>query len=155
MLELPGQRRVKFFNTSPPLSVVFLVLALFPTFVLVLIVTVVLESSDQRRVRILYTLNPHCIIQTSVAEKLHCKDVSALPGASLEVLVHEEPSVGFLDLLYALEQHKSISTEYGLNVSVHQHWRFGDLIRRQLILTDMTMRLQWQMGLKPTRTRLA
>ena len=38
----------------------------------------------------------------------------------------KNPSVGFLDLLYALEQHKSISTEYGLNVSVHQHWRFGD-----------------------------
>lgn len=34
--------------------------------------------------------------------------------------------VGFLDLLYALEQRKSISTEYGLNTSVHEHWRFGD-----------------------------
>ena len=28
----------------------------------------------------------------------------------------KNPAIGFLDLLYALEQHKSISTEYGLNV---------------------------------------
>ena len=38
----------------------------------------------------------------------------------------KNPAISFLDLLYALEQHKSISTEYGLNVSIEQHWRFGD-----------------------------
>ena len=38
----------------------------------------------------------------------------------------KNPNISFLDLLYALEQHKSISTEYGLNVSIEQHWRFGD-----------------------------
>ena len=35
-------------------------------------------------------------------------------------------NIRFLDLLYAIEQHKSISTEYGLNASIEQHWRFGD-----------------------------
>ena len=38
----------------------------------------------------------------------------------------KNPAISFLDLLYALEQHKSISTEYGLNVSIEEHWRFGD-----------------------------
>ena len=38
----------------------------------------------------------------------------------------KNPAISFLDLLYALEQHKSISTEYGLNVSIEQHWRLGD-----------------------------
>ena len=34
----------------------------------------------------------------------------------------KNPAISFLDLLYALEQHKSISTEYGLNVSIEEHW---------------------------------
>ena len=38
----------------------------------------------------------------------------------------KNPTISFFDLLYALEQHKSISTEYGLTVSIEQHWRFGD-----------------------------
>ena len=38
----------------------------------------------------------------------------------------KNPNVSFFDLLFALEQHKSISTEYGLNVSIEQHWRLGD-----------------------------
>ena len=38
----------------------------------------------------------------------------------------KNPNISFFDLLYAIEQHKSISTEYGLNVSIEQHWRFGD-----------------------------
>ena len=38
----------------------------------------------------------------------------------------KNPNIRFFDLLYAIEQHKSISTEYGLNVSIEQHWRFGD-----------------------------
>ena len=38
----------------------------------------------------------------------------------------KNPNISFFDLLFALEQHKSISTEYGLNVSIEQHWRFGD-----------------------------
>ena len=32
----------------------------------------------------------------------------------------------FDDLLEALGLYKDISTEYGLNQSVHQQWRFGD-----------------------------
>ena len=39
----------------------------------------------------------------------------------------KNPNISFFDLLYALEQHKSISTEYGLNVSIEPApWRFGD-----------------------------
>ena len=38
----------------------------------------------------------------------------------------KNPTISFFDLLYALEQHKSISTEYGLYVSIERHWRFGD-----------------------------
>ena len=38
----------------------------------------------------------------------------------------KNPAISFFDLLFALKQHKSISTEYGLNVSIEQHWRFGD-----------------------------
>ena len=38
----------------------------------------------------------------------------------------KNPGISFFDLLYALEQYKSITTEYGLNVSIEQHWRFGD-----------------------------
>ena len=38
----------------------------------------------------------------------------------------KNPNISFFDLLFALEQHKSISTEYGLNVSIEQHWRLGD-----------------------------
>ena len=38
----------------------------------------------------------------------------------------KNPDISFFDLLFALEQHKSISTEYGLNVSIEQHWRLGD-----------------------------
>jgi hypothetical protein len=34
--------------------------------------------------------------------------------------------VQFNELLDALERYKDISTEYGLNHSVHQNWRFGD-----------------------------
>ena len=36
------------------------------------------------------------------------------------------PERNFDDLLEALDLYKDISTEYGLNQSVHQHWRFGD-----------------------------
>ena len=36
------------------------------------------------------------------------------------------PRAKFDDLLEALDLYKDISTEYGLNQSVHQHWRFGD-----------------------------
>ena len=55
---------------------------------------------------------------------------------------HEKnPNISFFDLLYAIEQHKSISTEYGLNVSIEQHWRFGDPTRRQLHRIGMTMKL--------------
>ena len=38
----------------------------------------------------------------------------------------KNPNISFFDLLFALEQHESISTEYGLNVSIEQHWRLGD-----------------------------
>lgn len=31
------------------------------------------------------------------------------------------PTANFTDLLFSLEQHKNISTEYGLNRSIHQH----------------------------------
>ena len=37
-----------------------------------------------------------------------------------------DPAVQFGELLDALEHYKDISTEYGLNVSVHHNWRFGD-----------------------------
>ena len=126
VLELPGQRRVRFFNTSPPLSVVFPVLAFFPSLILVLIVTVVLESSDQRRVRILSPSTP-TVSSKQVLQRSCIAKMSLLSREQvLKSWYTKNPSVGFLDLLYALEQHKSISTEYGLNVSVHQHWRFGD-----------------------------
>ena len=35
----------------------------------------------------------------------------------------KNPDISFFDLLFALEQHKSISTEYGLNVSALEVWR--------------------------------
>ena len=37
-----------------------------------------------------------------------------------------DPAVQFGELLDALEHYKDISTEYGLNLSVHHNWRFGD-----------------------------
>ena len=37
-----------------------------------------------------------------------------------------DPRAKFDDLLEALDLYKDISTEYGLNQSVHQQWRFGD-----------------------------
>ena len=37
-----------------------------------------------------------------------------------------DPRAKFDDLLEALGLYKDISTEYGLNQSVHQQWRFGD-----------------------------
>jgi len=37
-----------------------------------------------------------------------------------------DPRAKFDDLLQALGLHKDISTEYGLNQSVHQQWQFGD-----------------------------
>ena len=50
------------------------------------------------------------------------------------------PRAKFDDLLEALDLYKDISTEYGLNQSAHQHWRFGDLIRNPETLIDTTMR---------------
>ena len=37
-----------------------------------------------------------------------------------------DPLAKFDDLLEALGLYKDISTEYGLNQSVHHQWRFGD-----------------------------
>jgi hypothetical protein len=37
-----------------------------------------------------------------------------------------DPALQFNELLDALERYKDIGTEYGLNHSVHQNWRFGD-----------------------------
>ena len=37
-----------------------------------------------------------------------------------------DPTAQFDDLLEALGLYKDISTEYGLNQTVHHHWRFGD-----------------------------
>ena len=37
-----------------------------------------------------------------------------------------DPRAKFDDLLEVLGLYKDISTEYGLNQSVHQRWRFGD-----------------------------
>ena len=52
-----------------------------------------------------------------------------------------DPRAKFDDLLEALGLYKDISTEYGLNQSVHQQWRFGDpLIRNPGTPIDTTMR---------------
>ena len=153
MLELPGQRRVRFFNTrpplSPPLSVSFVwfgcVLCCWPFLSVACFVCLslcfslsvfllffpfgVLESSDQGRVRILNTsLPPPFLFSTA---KLSCPGIhSVMSLLSREQVTkswyEKNPNISFFDLLYAIEQHKSISTEYGLNVSIEQHWRFGD-----------------------------
>ena len=86
-----------------------------------------LESSDQRRVRILLPPSPLITFTPkSATQELH----SVMSLLSREQVVKswyaKNPNISFFDLLYALEQHKSISTEYGLNVSTEQHWRFGD-----------------------------
>ena len=40
---------------------------------------------------------------------------------------HEaDPKVHFTDLLDALEMYKDIATEYGLNDTAHEGWKFGD-----------------------------
>ena len=44
--------------------------------------------------------------------------------------VEPDPAVQFGELLNALEHYKDVSTEYGLNLSVHHNWRFGDPHRK-------------------------
>ena len=78
MLELPGQRRVRFFNTCPPLSpfllccwpflllpALFVFLLFLPVGLSDLILIGVLESSDQGRVRILNTPLPPPIFNST------------------------------------------------------------------------------------------
>ena len=40
--------------------------------------------------------------------------------------IEADPTVQIGELLHALEHYKDVSTEYGLNLSVQQGWRFGD-----------------------------
>ena len=63
----------------------------------------------------------------------------------------KNPNISFFDLLFALEQHKSISTEYGLNVSIEQHWRLGDPHKKTAAPDrhDYDYELQWWVGEKP------
>ena len=151
VLELPGQGRVRFFSTCPPSSPIWFGLSgwrlcWWPCLVVVcfgcclvvprcrffsLFLIGVLESSDQGRVRILNTSLPPFLFVSSVLLP------NQLPRYSLVMSLlsrdqvakswyEKNTNIRFLDLLYAIEQHKSISTEYGLNASIEQHWRFGD-----------------------------
>ena len=76
-----------------------------------------LDSSDQRRVRGFH---------------ISARERSALPRMPLRTKEqalrswYENDQVTFLDLLGALEQCKDITTEYGLNLTAHEHWRLGD-----------------------------
>ena len=47
--------------------------------------------------------------------------------------VEPDPAVQFGELLNALEHYKDVSTEYGLNLSVHHNWRFGDPHRKMAV----------------------
>ena len=94
----------------------------------------VLESSDQGRVRILNTSLPPSPVLLFYSQ-ISCPGIlSVMSLLSREQVTkswyEKNPNISFFDLLYAIEQHKSISTEYGLNVSIEQHWRFGDPHRK-------------------------
>ena len=57
-----------------------------------------------------------------------------------QIWFEPDPTAQFDDLLEALGLYKDISTEYGLNQTVHHQWRFGDPTRSLANLIDTTMR---------------